>query len=186
MPASWLTSSGWPDRLSTSTLGGPAEASTATLPDTTRTRRAAAPSNSSSFGASMTQRGTCPSLPGQTISLNPAVKMYRVQRTWRSHLTRHCRVLAPSASPAPYWAAPCRAGPHWAGPHGLVLVQVQPGQFVVVQPGQPAGQPVHRRLGLRREVHELAHPLGQPAQRDLVRAAPVGQLLDALVGVVHG
>src|SRR5215467_509623 len=149
MPASWLTSSGWPDRLSTSTLGGPAEASTATLPDTTRTRRAAAPSNSSSFGASMTQRGTCPSLPGQTISLNPAVKMYRVQRTWRSRLTRHCRVLVPGASPAR-----CRA---YAG---LVLVQVQPGQLVVVKPGQPARQPVHRRLGLRGQVHELAHPLG--------------------------
>jgi len=35
------------------------------------------------------------------------------------------------------------------------------------------------------EVDELAQPLGEPAQGDLIAAAPVGELLDPAVGEVN-
>src|SRR5215469_17625091 len=57
--------------------------------------------------------------------------------------------------------------------------------LVVVEPGQPAGQAVHRRLELRGQVDELTQPLRQPAQADLVVRPPLGEFLDALVGGVH-
>src|SRR6516162_10264109 len=56
----------------------------------------------------------------------------------------------------------------------------------VVQPGEPGRKPVDRRLELRRDVHELPQPLCQPAEADLFAAPPIGKLLDAAVGEVHG
>src|SRR6516162_8141313 len=59
------------------------------------------------------------------------------------------------------------------------------GLLVVVEPGQPAGQPVHRGLELGGDVHELPQPFRQPAEADLVAGPPLGEFLDALVGGVH-
>src|SRR5580693_4002961 len=56
---------------------------------------------------------------------------------------------------------------------------------VLVEPGQPAGQPVDGRVELRVEVHEVPEPLGQPGQADLLLAPPFVELFDALVGEVH-
>src|SRR6188508_1954593 len=56
----------------------------------------------------------------------------------------------------------------------------------VIEPGQPGGQPLHGGLELRVHVGELAEPLGQPGQRDLLLTPAPGQLLDPAVGEVHG
>src|SRR6516225_10374373 len=79
------------------------------------------------------------------------------------------------------WA--CR-GPHaprrayYAAPGGRASV-------FVVEPGEPGREPVHRRLELRRGIHELPQPLGKPAKADLLAAPPLGEFLDAPVGEVH-
>src|SRR5262249_50968602 len=59
------------------------------------------------------------------------------------------------------------------------------GLAIVVRPREPAGQPVDRRLRVGVHVDELAQPLRQPAQRDLVVAAPLREFLKAAVGEVH-
>src|SRR5450759_2754406 len=65
MPASWLTSSGWPARLATSRHGRSSVLSTATEPEMIRTLNAATPSKSRVVGASIVQRGIARSfLPG--------------------------------------------------------------------------------------------------------------------------
>src|SRR5680860_1524123 len=56
---------------------------------------------------------------------------------------------------------------------------------LVVLPGQPRGEPFHRRLELGVEVDERAKPLGEPGQAHLVLAAAGLELLDAPVGEVH-
>src|SRR5580698_1755564 len=58
-------------------------------------------------------------------------------------------------------------------------------RVILVEPGQPRGQPLYRRLGLGEQVDELAQPFRQPAQADLVIRAPVEQFLDTAVGKVH-
>ena len=45
--------------------------------------------------------------------------------------------------------------------------------LVVIEAGQPGGEPLDRGLELRVEVDERAQPLGQPVQRDLLVAAPL-------------
>src|SRR5207302_8428571 len=65
---------------------------------------------------------------------------------------------------------------------GPVLVAVL---VLRVEPGQPGRQPLDRDLELGIEVDELAQPLGEPGQRDLLLAAPVLELFDAAVGEVH-
>src|SRR6202040_1531237 len=57
--------------------------------------------------------------------------------------------------------------------------------FGVVEAGQPGGQAVHGGLEVRVKVDEVAQPLGQPGDGDLLVALPVGQLLDPPVGEVH-
>jgi hypothetical protein len=56
---------------------------------------------------------------------------------------------------------------------------------VVVEACQPAGQRVYSRLSLRVLVHEVTQALGQPAKRDLIRAAALVEFLDPAVGEVH-
>ena len=60
------------------------------------------------------------------------------------------------------------------------------GSVVVVEPGEPAGQPVGGDLELGVQVDELADPLRQPGQADLLLTAPLRELVDAPVGAVHG
>src|SRR5580700_5852241 len=57
--------------------------------------------------------------------------------------------------------------------------------FLVVQPGEPAGQAVDGGLEARVEVGEVAQSPGHPGERDLLLTPPVDQLLDAAVGEVH-
>src|SRR5579872_2564898 len=149
IPASWVTSSGWPARLATSSEGGSWLARIATDPETTRTLSAATSPRSRVLGESMVQRG---------IAVLPRGLCAPNERRCRAGIGLHTYDIS------------C-----W--PVLLILV--------VVEPGQPAGQPVDGRLGVRVEVDELAQPLGQPAQRDLVIAAAVGELLQAAVGEVH-
>src|SRR5215472_19310632 len=61
-----------------------------------------------------------------------------------------------------------------------------PGRSVlVVEAGQPAGQPVHGDVEAGVEVDEVSEPFGEPGHRDLLLAAPVLEFLDAAVGEVH-
>src|SRR5437879_1219188 len=64
------------------------------------------------------------------------------------------------------------------GLHGSVVL-------VVIQPGQPGGQPLDGRLELRVEVDELAEPLRHPGEGDLLGATPLCKLLDAPISEVH-
>src|ERR1700735_2139127 len=57
IPASWVTSSGWPARLATSSDGGSWLARMATEPETTRTFSATTSPRSMVLGESMVQRG---------------------------------------------------------------------------------------------------------------------------------
>jgi hypothetical protein len=57
---------------------------------------------------------------------------------------------------------------------------------IIIEPGQPAGQQVNDGLGVRVLIHKVPQPLGQPAERYLLGAAPLVQFLDAAVGEVHG
>src|SRR5216683_889676 len=59
------------------------------------------------------------------------------------------------------------------------------GVLVLVQPGEPAGEPVDRSLESGVEVYEVPQPLGQPVQGDLFAAAPVREFLYAAIGEVH-
>src|SRR5580698_8660138 len=97
------------------------------------------------------------------MSRQSKVKMYRV-----------CRLRAADGGPAGGRAAVVRPG----GEHSGVLV--------VIESREPAGETVDRRLGIRVLVHEIPQPLGEPADRDLLLAAPVVEFLDAAVGEVHG
>src|ERR1700729_3376745 len=165
IPASWVTSSGWPARLATSSDGGSWLARMATEPQTTRTLRAATPPRSMGLGESMVQRGIAVLPRGLCASFGRRARAGNGLHTYDiSCWPLHQRSVAAGPVPA-------------AGPRRLV--------FVVVQAGEPAGQPVDLRLGVRVQVDELAQPLGQPAQRDLVLAAPVGEFLQAAVGEVH-
>ena len=56
---------------------------------------------------------------------------------------------------------------------------------VGVGPCEPLGQPVDGRLELGVEVNEVAQPLGQPGQGDLLVAAALVEFLDPGVGEVH-
>src|SRR5215470_14362396 len=76
MPASCLTSSGWPSRPATSSRGLSSVERTATEPETTRTRSAATPSKSSVVGVSTVQCCMAPALPNHRVSN----KIYRVSR----------------------------------------------------------------------------------------------------------
>src|SRR5580698_8811742 len=141
IPASWVTSSGWPARLATSRDGGSWLARMATEPETTRTLSAATSPRSMVLGESMVQRGIailprglCASF-GRRARAGDGLQTYDISR-W----TLHRRAV-----------------------NGRALV------FVVV----------------RVQVGELAQPRVQPAQRDLVLAAPVGEFLQAAVGEVH-
>src|SRR5690554_5976227 len=62
-----------------------------------------------------------------------------------------------------------------------------PGSLVVlvVQPRQPRRETVDRRLELGVQVDELAQPLREPRQADLLLPAPIRQLLDSPIGEVH-
>src|SRR5271169_4459804 len=57
--------------------------------------------------------------------------------------------------------------------------------FLVVEASEPGGQAVHGGLEAGVEVDEVAQPLGQPGDGDLLVASPVRQFLDAAVGEVH-
>src|SRR5690606_722589 len=74
-------------------------------------------------------------------------------------------------------------GPPRAGRH--LAVTGSGSVLLVVQPGEPGRQPVDGRLELGVQVHEVTQPFGQPLHRDLVLAAPLGQLLDAPIREVH-
>ena len=80
---------------------------------------------------------------------------------------------------------PARSRRPWTCHHGPFGGKVLTVFSVVIQPGEPAGQAVDGRLEFGAEVHEVAQPLGEPGQADLLLAAPVGQFLDAAVGEVH-
>src|SRR5262249_12119349 len=55
----------------------------------------------------------------------------------------------------------------------------------VVEPGQPGGEPLDRRLELGVGVGELLQPVAEPGQTDLlVTPAPL-ELLDPAIGEVH-
>ena len=69
---------------------------------------------------------------------------------------------------------------------GRAVSRRQSSSVVVVEPGEPGGQPFDRYLELRVEVDERPQLLGEPVERDLLLAAPTGQLLDAAVGEVQG
>src|SRR5215470_6250939 len=168
MPASCLTSSGWPLRSATSSRGWSSVDRTATVPEMTRIRSAATPSKSSVVGASTVQ--CCIVRPSCPKSNN---KIYRVcgKSTGAAIRRPSARNRDGGHRPSGTWQASCPRP-------GFLLV-------VVVEPGQPAGQAVHRRLELRGQVDELTQPLRQPAQADLVVRPPLGEFLDALVGGVH-
>src|SRR6185369_17194564 len=57
--------------------------------------------------------------------------------------------------------------------------------LVVIEAGQPGGEPLDRRLELGIVVEEVAQPLSQPGQADRLVAATVSQLLDTAIGEVH-
>jgi len=54
-----------------------------------------------------------------------------------------------------------------------------------VKSSQPRGKPLDRDLEIRVIVHELAHLLGEPGERDLFVTASVGELFDTAIGEVH-
>jgi hypothetical protein len=56
---------------------------------------------------------------------------------------------------------------------------------LIIQPGEPAGQPVHGGLGLWILINEVTQPLGQPAERYLLTAAPFFEFLDSAVSEVQ-
>src|SRR6266566_8283596 len=58
--------------------------------------------------------------------------------------------------------------------------------LLIVQPGEPGGQALHRILERGIEIDELAQAFGQPPGADLLVAAPLGEFLDATIGEVHG
>src|SRR6266567_8148579 len=76
---------------------------------------------------------------------------------------------------------PGRRGSHPARSGSRVFGLV----LFVVEPGQPAGQPVHGDVEARVEVDEVTQPRGQPGQRDLLVAAPFLEFLDTAVREVH-
>ena len=57
--------------------------------------------------------------------------------------------------------------------------------LILVAAGKPGSQTIHDSFVLRVQVYELGQFLGQPAERDIVVAAPLGKLLDPAVGEVH-
>ena len=66
------------------------------------------------------------------------------------------------------------------------LLQILPIPLVlVVQPGQPRGEALHRGLELRVEVDEDLQLVRQPSQRDLLFAATGLEFFEASVGEVH-
>ena len=56
---------------------------------------------------------------------------------------------------------------------------------MLIVAGKPGSQTIHDGLVLWVQVDELGQLLGQPAERDIVIAAPLGKLLDSAVGEVH-
>src|SRR6185437_16969532 len=56
---------------------------------------------------------------------------------------------------------------------------------LVVEPGQKAGQPVNGDVESGGEVDEIAQPLGEPGHRDLFRAAPLLEFLEAAFVKLH-
>lgn len=56
---------------------------------------------------------------------------------------------------------------------------------VRVVPGQVGGEPLDGVLVTGIRVDEAAQPIGEPAERDLLLAPPLGQLLDPTIGEVH-
>src|SRR6188768_4028859 len=55
----------------------------------------------------------------------------------------------------------------------------------VVEPGQPGGEALDRRLELRVHVGELLQALGDPRQGDFFVTPALLELLDTAVGEVH-
>src|SRR5579862_1320573 len=71
----------------------------------------------------------------------------------------------------------CQIPVSWALPAGNETVSRRQSWrclqvFLVVEAGQPAGQPVDGGLEVGELVHEIAQALGQPGHRDLLVAAP--------------
>src|SRR5690348_16543619 len=56
---------------------------------------------------------------------------------------------------------------------------------LVVEPGQPRGQPLDSGLELGMLVDELLQPPAQPLDAQLLVAASLDELLDAAIGEVH-
>src|SRR5215475_4500565 len=154
MPASCLTSSGWPSRPATSSRGLSSVERTATEPETTRTRSAATPSKSSVVGVSTVQCCMAPALPNHRVSN----KIYRVSGKAKSVVTgalgdgagaRRTVRLAPAERLGPdahlRWFGPGLATQYSAGQlDGQAATRRGPALWlpvgsVVVQPGQPAG-----------------------------------------------
>src|SRR5260221_4027720 len=187
IPASFVTSSGWPARLETSSDGSSSVARIATDPEITRTLSAATSASSRVLGESMVQRGIAV-LPGALTHHGWAMRpccgrvtliRYTVlatsQDVSRVPRTREVRQRR-RAGRVGRGARSGGAGVGGLGRSPLVLV---------VEAREPAGQAVDRRLRVGMQVDELAQPLGQPAQRDLVFSAPVRELLQPAVGEVH-
>src|SRR5258708_25776704 len=187
IPASWVTRSGWPARLETSSDGSSSVARIATDPEITRTLSAATSPSSRVLGESMVQRGIAVlpralTHPGWAmrpccgrVTLIRYIVLATSQDVSRVPRPREVRQRR-RAGRAGRGARSGGAGVGGLGRSPLVLV---------VQAREPAGQAVDRRLRVGMQVDELAQPLGQPAQRDLVFSAPVRELLQPAVGEVH-
>src|SRR3954452_23752051 len=75
-----------------------------------------------------------------------------------------------------------RTGPGRHGRPGPSVV----GVVVGAAAGPPGGPPLDRHLELRVLVDEGLELVGQPGEGDPLLAPPVGQLLQASIGEVHG
>src|SRR5690242_20387400 len=137
------------------------------------TRSPVTSSNSRFVGASMVHSLVgippvlpvgCPSTPND-ISHSVKVKMYRVSVP--EVATGPGREGRPRDRPDRYRTdLVTRPG----GRPGLAW-SVSQSVLVVVEPGQPAGQPVHGHVEAGVDVDEVAEPLGEPRYRDLFLAA---------------
>src|ERR1700733_6761401 len=111
------------------------------------------------------------------MSRESKVKMYRV-----------CQGTGPeegSLAAGSATAGPLAARVAGDGAGGFRPGAEHAGIVVVIQSREPAGETVDRRLSLGVLIHEIAQSPGEPADRDLLLAAPVVELLDATVGEVH-
>src|SRR5215471_9458806 len=107
------------------------------------------------------------------MSRCPKVKMHRECRG------TECGFPGASAVPA-VMTAPGSGARVTPLPRTLRLASV-----FVVQSGEPGREPVDGALELGGRIHELPQPVGEPAEADLLVAAPLRELLDAPVGEVH-